>query len=328
MSGKGFAHEIVADVLRVKQELGRNPTRDEYHDGKLGRFPKASVELCFGNWTELMRACGLSHAKGKRKKQDIREKVFKKLQSELAAKQAESPKPPKIIHRLLCVSDLHKPYGHQDANKFLKALKEKYNFDHVLIGGDEIDAHAMSFHDADPDLLSAGHELEAAIEALKPLYELFPEADVLSSNHGDLVYRKGKHHGMPRHVLKDYRDVLLAPNGWTWAESYTFQFPDGKKAYAHHGISKDYLKASQNLGMSFIQFHFHNELGARYWAVNGELFWALQCACLIDDTSRAMAYNKLTLGRPIMGCAGVIDGLPKLFPMLLDRSGRWTGYVP
>lgn len=315
----------MADIHRVRSELGRFPSRDEY--ARLGRFPRSAIVESFGSWTMMLQASGIQYsAKGKRDKQEIRKEAFESLLKE--AEEKKKIAPPPLIQRLLCISDLHFPYGHPDTISFLFALDDKYKFSHTLIGGDEADFHALSFHDSDADLLSAGHELEAAIKHLDPLYKRFPNAFVLSSNHGDMVYRKGKHHGIPRHVIKSYNEVLRAPPGWIWNDNWTLQFSNGKKAFAAHGISKNYLGASQQLGMSFIQFHFHNELGVRYWAVNGELHWAMQSACLIDDTSQAMAYNKLTFGRPVIGCSGVICGLPVLFPMLLDRHGRWTGEVP
>lgn len=317
-------HAIIQDIMRVRAELGHFPSMKEYQ--KHGKFQ--AIAANFGVWMAFVKKSGLEYQKGKRDKQEILKETFQHNQKEAAARKKLLATPPKLIARLLCISDMHKPYGHPDTFDFLKALQAKYGFDHVLIGGDEIDYHAISFHDSDPDLLSAGHELEAAIKELEPLYKLFPKADVLESNHGSLVYRKGKHHGLPRHVLKEYRDVLRAPEGWNWRETFVYQFTSGQKAFATHGVSKDYLKAGKNLGMSFIQFHFHNELGIRYWKVNGQLLFAMQCACLVDDTSLAMAYNKAILERPIEGCAGVIDGMPRLFPMCLDSEGRWTGVVP
>ncbi len=332
MAQEGLAHAIVSDFLRVAAELGTTPSRDKYcgtsDQPPLGKYPKDVIRETFGNWTALVRASGLEYAaKGKRDKQEIRAQVFEHVQKEASERKAKA-QPPELIKRLICVSDLHKPYGHPDTNDFLAALQEKYNFTHVLIGGDEIDAHATSFHTHDPNLLSPGHELEIAIKQLKPLYKLFPKAFVLSSNHGDLFIRKAKHFGIPAQVLRSYNEILDAPSTWEWREHWVLQFTNGKKAYAAHGIGKNYLQMGQNLGMCFIQFHFHNELGIRYWSVNSETHWAIQSGCFVDDTSLAMAYNKATLGRPVIGCSGVIDGLPVLFPMCLDANGRWNKTVP
>lgn len=321
---KETEHQIIQDIHRVRQELGHFPSRAEY----LQHGKHQAVAVNFGVWMAFVKKSGLGYIKGKRNEQELKLEAFNHNKKEAEARKKLMSEPPKLIKRLLCISDMHAPYGHPDTAAFLEGLQKKYDFDHVLVGGDELDFHAISFHDSDPDLLSAGHELEAAIKALEPIYKLFPNADVLSSNHGDLVYRKGKHFGLPRHVLKDYRDTLQAPKGWVWRSTVLYQFTSGQKAFATHGIKKDYLAAGRNLGLCFIQFHFHNELGVRYWKINGQLLWAMQCACLVDDHSLALAYNKQILERPVEGCAGVIDGKPTLFPMLLDSHGRWTGLVP
>ena len=76
---------------------------------------------------------------------------------------------------VLVISDLHIPYHHPQSFDFLKALKAKYKPDHVVNIGDELDMHAMSMHDSDPDLYSAGHELAASISYIKKLEKIFPK---------------------------------------------------------------------------------------------------------------------------------------------------------
>ena len=53
----------------------------------------------------------------------------------------------------------------------------------------------------------------------------------------------------------------------------------------------------------------------------------MRCGCLIDDKSLAYEYNKTTLDRPIIGSSVIIDGQPKLIPMIMDKSGRWIGKI-
>jgi len=323
---RGLSHKIVIDFKRVKSDLGRTPSKEEYLIS--GAFSEYTINDFFGSWQNFLQSAG-SWEEGTKKqnKSEIRKESFEFLKKEISSKKNKII-PPRISKAALFISDMHHPFCHQDTADFLGALKEKYKFDHIIIGGDEIDSHAMSFHDHDPDLPSPGHELEQAIESLKPIYKLFPEADVLESNHGSLFYRKGKHHGFPRHVLKSYRDIIKAPQGWNWHEEIIIQFSNGKKAVAHHGYSQNILMASKRRAMSIIQFHFHSSFSIQYWHNRDDQFFAMQCASLVDDTSLAMAYNKLTIERPINGCGGVIDGLPRLFPMILDRNNRWIGFVP
>jgi hypothetical protein len=322
VSSKEAQSRVIEDLKLLAKATGRTPSRDFTLQNS--RINNHQIVSLFGSWSNLLAAAGLSNKK--KTKQEIKDKAYIKNKDEI--EQRKIVKPPKLIKALLCISDYHAPYGHPDTLPFLTALNNKYKFDHVLSGGDEIDGASWNFHDNDPDLSNPGLELQDAIKHLKPLFELFPNMDVLESNHGSLLYRKGLHHGIPRHMLKDYREVLGAPEGWKWSPEVRLQFSNGSVAVAHHGYSANALMASQRRGISLIQFHFHTKFSINYWQNLDELHWALQCGCMIDDTSRAFAYNKLTVERPIVGCAGVINGLPVLFPMILNESNRWTGYVP
>lgn len=226
---------------------------------------------------------------------------------------------------ILCLSDQHFPYNHADIIAFLKALKDKYKPDLVVNLGDEVDLNAFSFHEKDPDLLSPGEELQTAIRRLQPIYKLFPKMLLVESNHGSLVYRRGKANGLPRHVLKSYRDILEAPKGWSWHKDLVLRASDNSLIYICHGRSADGLKLSQSLGMKSIQGHFHEKFEIRYWGNKLGLFWSVIAGCLIEDDSLAFAYNKLNLKRPIIGTVVVLNGQPKLEPMILDSNGRWIG---
>lgn len=226
--------------------------------------------------------------------------------------------------RVLVISDLHAPYYHQDTVPFLTAIKKLFKPDKVILTGDEIDGHCISFHDSDPDLpFSPSSELEKAIEHLTPIYELFPKADILESNHGSLVYRRGKHGGLPRSVFKDYREVLEAPRGWNWHHEYIIELSDGSECYFHHGRSANGLKLSQSMAMNTVQGHHHSVFDVQYHTTIKGLFWSVVTGCMIDDKSLAFSYNKLQMKRPTIGCTIILDGHPKLLPLVMDSDGRW-----
>jgi hypothetical protein len=226
---------------------------------------------------------------------------------------------------ILVISDTHIPFNHADVVSFLRHLKKKHKPDRVVHIGDEIDFHAISFHDSDPDLMSPGDELKTAIRRLKPLYKLFPEMDLLESNHGSLVYRKGKHHGLPRSVLKSYRDVLEAPPGWRWHFELILPMSNGEKVYFHHGKSANGLKLSQAMGMATVQGHHHETMAVQYWGNPLGLYWSMQVGCLIEKSTLAFEYCKNNMKRPLIGTGVIRNGLPILEPMILNKRGRWVG---
>jgi predicted phosphodiesterase len=230
--------------------------------------------------------------------------------------------------RILCISDMHMPYQHPETQAFLLGLKRKYDPTMVISVGDEVDYHAMSFHDSDPDLPSAGDELENAITELFPLYQIFPEVHLVDSNHGSMVYRKGKHNGIARKFLKDYRDILEAPKGWQWHDNLLVDLPRGQKLYVTHGVMKDGLKLAEKMGCCTVQGHYHTEFNIKYSSSPAQLIWSMQVGCSVDDRSMAFHYNKTTATRPIIGHGIIINGLPRLLPMLMKQGGEWTGLLP
>ena len=84
---------------------------------------------------------------------------------------------------VLVVPDLHCPFHHPDAFEFLKIVKQKFKPTKIVLTGDEMDFHTLSRWPRDPDGLAAGQEFAKGAESLIPLYRLFAEALVCTSNH-------------------------------------------------------------------------------------------------------------------------------------------------
>lgn len=229
---------------------------------------------------------------------------------------------------ILVISDLHEPYGHPDTFRFLASCADKYSPTRIVCMGDEVDKHAMSFHDHDPDLMSPGDELKAAIKKLMPLYRLFPKVDVLESNHGSLAFRKAKHHGIARKYLRGYNEVLDAPAGWVWHMDMQITLPTGVECYFHHGLSANVLKLVERRGVCAVQGHYHGLFGVQYAGNPKSLLWGLQVGCSIDKRQLAFAYDNANLPRPIIGHALIENGHPHMLPMTLKANGRWNGVVP
>lgn len=179
------------------------------------------------------------------------------------------------------------------------------------------DKHNLSYHDSDPDLHTAGKELELAKKTVKQIEAIFPVMDIVHSNHGSLAWRKAKTHGISRHYIKPYNEVLGVGPGWRWHPDITLQLPDGQNVYVHHGKTADAVKVSQAMGMSFVCGHFHEKFGINYWANPLGLYFAMNCGCLVDDDSLAFSYNNVNLKRPIIGTGLIIDGKPILETMPL-----------
>jgi hypothetical protein len=248
---------------------------------------------------------------------------------------------------VLVVGDLHFPYHHRDALDFVSALCQRYKPDCVVQIGDETDQHAISYHEHDPDLPSAGEEFQRARQCLWDLRDIIGErVRILESNHGSLVQRKRLTAGLPVVSVKSYRDMWFGehrdnadrlileecpkgrPAHWTWHFDVKLPLCTGEEVYFHHGKTANVMKLSQAMGMSAVQGHYHELCGAQYWGTPNGLHFAAQTGCLVDWHSLAMAYAKNNLKRPVLGSLIILDGLAFVVPMVLNNKGRWIRQLP
>jgi hypothetical protein len=226
---------------------------------------------------------------------------------------------------VLLISDTHIPYSHPDYVIFLKAIKKKFKPDIVLHGGDELDFHSISFHPSDQELLSAGDELDRSIiEIQEGVHKLFKKMYLLESNHGSLVTRKMKAHGIPVRTLKPLHELYETPQ-WTWHSDILLNTNQGM-TYICHGKTSAYGKLCKEMACNAIQFHFHGKSEITWHRSAMLSRYNMYCGCLVDEDSLAMAYGRNNLPKPILS-VGRIDknGMPHLIKMNLNSKGRWDG---
>lgn len=232
-----------------------------------------------------------------------------------------------VYECILHIPDQHAPYHHKDAIPFLRAVAALYSPDLVVNAGDELDYHAMSFHDSDPNLDSAGAELEAGKLWLHELHEHFPNVLICDSNHGSMAFRRAKAHGLPVQLIKSYRDVVFPDGGgagWHWAESWRVKTQLGDVLFKHQASGSILADAAHN-ACNLMVGHNHGNYSVEYTASSNRLYWGAFGGCLIDKDSYAFAYGKHSLRKPVIGCTIILRGRPMLIPMVLNKEGRWNG---
>lgn len=224
---------------------------------------------------------------------------------------------------ILAIGDLHCPFQHRDAAAFLTACNKALSPDLVVQMGDEADIHAISRYTPDPNLHSAGDEINLARKALRPLQDLFPNMQLLESNHGSRVYRRAKEVGLPSQALRSYKEILDIRVNWTWHDDLVINTPRGQVMF-DHGEKASAFQHSKNQSMSVVQGHRHNEQYIQFWANPRVQHFGSQVGCMIDGKALAFAYDKKTMTyRPQLGCLAIMDGEPALLRMRLTKSGRW-----
>ena len=230
--------------------------------------------------------------------------------------------------RLLIIPDQHAPYQHPDALDFLIAVAAKIQPTRIINLGDETDGHALSMHDSDPSLDSAGVELSKARKWLQALERVFPVMDICHSNHGSLVYRRAFKSGIPTEYIKSYREILFPDGtgqGWDWKDKHRVTLPNGEDVIFQHQSAGDTLNNAAHERCSIVEGHEHGKFEIQYRSSTTALYWSLISGCLIDPKALAFVYGRLFPKKPLLGCSAILDSIPRLIPMELNHEGRWTG---
>jgi hypothetical protein len=213
---------------------------------------------------------------------------------------------------ILIIGDLHAPFNLDSYLKFCRFQQEKFKCGRVIFIGDLIDNHYSSYHESDPDGLSAGDELDLAISEIQKYYKTFPDADVIIGNHDRLVYRKAFSSGVSKRWIKEYKDVLGTPN-WNFVENielFNVNINHGEGGTARTKIKKDL--------QSQIQGHLHSDLYIEYIVGKNFRIFGMQVGCGINSKTYAMEYGK-NFKKPAIGCGVLLNKgtLPIIIPMLL-----------
>jgi hypothetical protein len=189
--------------------------------------------------------------------------------------------------------------------------------------GDEVDNHALSYHEKDPDGNVGGREAELAQAGMNKWYKEFHNVNVCVGNHSALPFRKAYTHGIPKRFMKAYEDIWEAPKGWKWELDWEFDgvlYTHGLGASGQNGAIK---KAKENRQSTVIG-HIHSFGGVNYSACDRDMIFALNVGCGIDITSYSMTYARPFSQRPTLGAGIVIDGKIGLFiPMDLGSKLKW-----
>lgn len=215
---------------------------------------------------------------------------------------------------VLIIGDTHEPFARPDYLGFCQRMCDRFSCDTVIHIGDLVDNHAASYHESDPDGLSAGDEGEEAQARLWAWFDAFPDVVGLYGNHDAIPARKAKSGGLSRRFVRTFRESWQLPAGWQWVQRVKLNDVLVRHNPGRGGATPALL-AAKTLMCSVIGGHFHTAGGA--WWHHGELssVFGLSVGCGIDPASYAMAYAKE--GRPIVNGCGILVGgeLPVFVPM-------------
>lgn len=214
----------------------------------------------------------------------------------------------------LIISDTHFPYHNPGVIKFLRDVYEEYDCNKVAHVGDLLDLHGLSRYAKDPDMLSAGHEIQKGVEQLQYLYDTFPDVDLVLGNHDLRTVRKAFEIGLPKQLLRSYTEIIQAPKGW---KIHPLEFETENFVVRHGDFNRSigcnpntFMNHVLQRGKSIVCGHFHTAMFVNYIRTEGRTLFGMVTSCLIDPDSPTFSYDRLNTKRPMLGCGVVRKGVP------------------
>lgn len=223
-------------------------------------------------------------------------------------------------HNVLVISDIQAPFQHRDTIDFLYDQYRRFKCNRVVCIGDEVDFHAISLHDKEPEADGPTQELNKAKIFMRRLYSAFPNVESCISNHTDRPFRVASKFGIPRDFIRGYRELLDAPRTWSWHDRIVIDdvcYQHGEGYSGRNGA----IQAAINNRQSTVIGHLHAHAGVLYHANENDLIFGMNVGCLIDIYAYAFRYGRTFKDKPVVGCGVVIEGFEPFFlPMDLGSK--------
>lgn len=218
--------------------------------------------------------------------------------------------------RWLVVSDTQKPYEAERALSLCKYAQKHFKIpdENCTHAGDETDQMHGGLYPKGADYdHTPNSELQAAKEKMLEWYSVFPEMKVATSNHGQRWLKKAAAAEIPEQILRAYREIYAAPEGWQWKEEWLFK--DCKSPWRLiHGLGYTGQNGARfaaiDAGISTAIGHLHSHAGVSYIKTLGrkDLIWGMNVGCLIDVQAYAFKYGKYNRFQPCLGVGVILDG--------------------
>ena len=210
--------------------------------------------------------------------------------------------------KVLAIGDPHEPVCRDGYLRFCKKIYRKYNCNKVVIIGDIVDWHGISFHAKHPHAPSSFTEYGLAKKGIKKWYKAFPKASVCIGNHDSRVIRLAESVNIPEELLKEYNDAWDTPK-WKWDFDFTIDSVQYTHGIGYGGLHPAF-NAARHQGMSVVMGHIHS-VGGTKWCVSSDRRWfGMDVGCGIDDKKYAFAYGKHIKRKSVISCGVVLNGMP------------------
>lgn len=212
------------------------------------------------------------------------------------------------MSRVLVVGDPHNPVAHPGYLTFCQDLHDEWECDTVVIIGDLVDLHAVSFHPINPQCPGAFDEYELTKKHIKKYYDAFPNALITIGNHDERIIRKAQSVGICTAYLQGYNKLWNTPK-WAWQYEHEIDDVCYLHGTARGGVHPAWLTMQKKM-QSVVMGHCHSRAGIKIRTVGKKRYFAMDTGCGINIDAFQFTYGQHVIERPVLGAGIILDGTP------------------
>ena len=218
-------------------------------------------------------------------------------------------------NNVLVIADLHSPFIKRGYLEHCKKQQDRFNCERVVFIGDVADNHYSSYHETDPDGLSAGGELKAGVRQLKEWHANFPGAKVTIGNHDMMAMRKAFTAGLSKNWIRGLAEVLETPT-WDFVDEVIIDGVLYTHGTGQGGERPAFLRALHRR-VSCVMGHVHTVANVTWSASAHDKIFGMQVGCGVDEKAYAFEYGRTYAKKMVVSCGVVLNNgkLPLVIPM-------------
>lgn len=313
-------HDILSEIKRIADSLGRKPTRDEFK--KLGSISVRQVMNEFGSFTSAIVAAGFSLP-------GLEESAKERLISSVYTRHPrELIKAPSETHKALgfgdytptlCAGDIHFPWASQDALSMFYCLVEQLSPKRIIQMGDLFDMFSFASFSksrlitrADQEILEGRKMAESFWSTIR---KLAPNAELVQilGNHDIRPYKRLIESDFPElECFFDYRKLFQFDGVQTILDTREL-FEREKVNYTHGHLPSG--KHCAYFGTNVVHGHTHRG-GLLDRKVNGVWMWELDVGYLGDPQAPCFTYTPKAVNNSAHGAGFISPFGPHWIPFL------------
>lgn len=218
----------------------------------------------------------------------------------------------KPFNKILVLGDIHMPFCDWEALEQARVFALRNKPDLVISTGDLTDQKAWSRFMKEPSDDNPDSEWTKTVKASKELAKMFPNMEIIRSNHDLRYVKKAYEVGICKSMLKGL-DELFPFKGWKW-KLQNDPLIYGNIAFMHGDELRGSVRAKvQLLGRNVVQGHTH-QAELVYTSTFERRLWGMDVGCMVDAKSSAFDYAATYVSKIWIGYGWIQDNVPYLFP--------------